>query len=448
MNRMLHSRQDRQGTVLVMVLWITFGLVLLAIYFAHSMSLALRGAQNRYSTLQAEHTTGAAATYVSWILTNYGTNGILPNLTLDQPEFLTTGVPMDEAYYWLIGRNDLQAYPERPTFGLVDEASKLNLNTATLEMLESLPGMTVDLAASILDWRDSDSDLTENGAEDEYYARLNPPRRAKNAPFETVEELRLVRGATLELLYGEDTNLNGVLDPNENDGDDSPPNDNRDGRLDPGLFEYVTVYSRQPTTAPDGTQRSDISTQQGRQQFVQAAAAILGEDRANEIIGNVAGNVSSVLQFYVASQMTPDEFASIHTYIMASTNTQGLVNINTASAAVLACIPGIGLDYAASVVDYRRANTTRLTSMAWVTDVLNEESIAQCGPYLTDQAYQVTADIAAVGGGGRGLNRTRFVFDDSDGTPRIIFRRDLTALGWPLGADVRDQLKLALENLR
>jgi len=61
---------------------------------------------------------------------------------------------------------------------------------------------------------------------------------------------------TTEILYGEDTNLNGVLDPNENDGDVSLPTDNRDGRLDAGLLEYVTVYTRQPNTGSDGSAES------------------------------------------------------------------------------------------------------------------------------------------------------------------------------------------------
>lgn len=438
-----------QASVLVIVLWIAFGLIVLAVYFAHSMSLELRGAQNRYTSLQAEHAATAAARYVTYILTTHGTNGIMPNLTQNLPEFRTTGVPVGEAYYWLIGRNDLQSNPGRASFGLVDEASKLNLNTATVEMLEALPGMTAELAAAIVDWRDEDGDPTESGAEDEVYARLTPPRRAKNAAFETVEELRLVQGATLEILYGEDTNLNGVLDLNENDGDNSPPADNRDGRLDPGILEYVTVYSRQPNTTPAGSSRVNITTPQGRQQLPQVLGEILGEERASEIAGNVNGNVPSVLQFYAASEMTADEFAQVHTYLSgAATNQVGLVNVNTASETVLACIPGIGTDHAPSLVAFRAANPSRLDSMAWVTEVLNDESVAQCGRFLTDQAYQLAADVAALGAHGRGLHRTRFVFDNSESSPKVLFRRDLTALGWPLGADVREQVQRAREEMR
>ena len=51
----------------------------------------------------------------------------------------------------------------------------------------------------------------------------------------------------MQVLYGEDANLNGILDPNENDGDVLPPTDNADGLLQPGLLEYVTIYSQEPT---------------------------------------------------------------------------------------------------------------------------------------------------------------------------------------------------------
>jgi type II secretory pathway component PulK len=441
---------SRRGSVLILVLWIAFGLVVLAIYFANSMSLELRAAQNRVATITAEHATTAAARYVGYILTNYGTNGIMPNLTQELPEFRTEAVPVGEAWFWLLGRSDRQTRPERPVFGLIDEASKLNLNTATVAMLEALPGMTAELAAAIIDWRDEDSEPTENGAEDEIYARLNPPRRAKNAPFETVEELRLVHGATLEILYGEDTNLNGTLDPNENDGDNSPPYDNRDGRLDPGLLEYVTVYSRQPNTRADGSARVNIRTPQGRLRLPEVLGEVLGADRAQEIVGQAGdGNFPSVLQFYAASGMTADEFALVHTDLTASNNPpEGLVNVNTASEAVLACLPGIGLDNAPALVAFRQANPGRLDSMAWVTEVLELDAIAQCGRFLTDQTYQFTADVAAVGPNGRGYHRTRFVFDNSDGTPRIIFRRDLTALGWALSPWVRQEIQLAMENQR
>src|SRR5208283_3791931 len=115
----------------------------------------------------------------------------------------------------------------------------------------------------------------------------------------------------------------------------------------------------------------------------------------------------------------------------------GLVDVNTASETVLACIPGIGVNNAQSVVNYRVSNPTALTSFAWLPSVLSTAGIRRAGPYLTDQSYQFSADIAAVGRFGRGYHRERVVFDTSMGTPRIIFRQDLTSLGWALGTQVR-----------
>ena len=159
----------------------------------------------------------------------------------------------------MLGRDPQQQNPTRPYFALVDEASKLNLNTATLAMLQALPGMTAEFAAAIIDWRDADSEVTQGGAEDETYLRLVPPYHCKNAKFESLEELRLVYGSDLTVLYGEDANRNGVLDANEDDGDITQPADNRDGKLDPGLLEYLTVYSREANTNADGTARIGIS---------------------------------------------------------------------------------------------------------------------------------------------------------------------------------------------
>ncbi|HEY2573326.1 MAG TPA: hypothetical protein VGH65_04625, partial [Verrucomicrobiaceae bacterium] len=65
------------------------------------------------------------------------------------------------------------------------------------------------------------------------------------------------------------------------------------------------------------------------------------------------------------------------------------------------------------------------------------QSLAQ-GDYITTHSYQFTADIAAVGPFGRGYRRVRFVFDLSEGTPKIIYRQDLSRLGWALGRQTRD----------
>jgi len=147
----------------------------------------------------------------------------------------------------------------------------------------------------------------------------------------------------------------------------------------------------------------------------------------------------------LSTGMTADEFALVHgdfTVTTATNGTQaGLVNVNTASQTVLACIPGIGPDNAANLVNYRQTHPDALTSFAWLTQVLTPAQIRQAGRYITDHSYQFAADIASVGNNGRGYCREKFVFDNSTGTPRIVYRQDLTAYGWALGAEARRNLR-------
>ncbi len=138
--------------------------------------------------------------------------------------------------------------------GISDESSKLNLNTATETQLMILVTAAVDgdeevvpkdIVDAILDWRDKDRKPRgqKEDTEGEYYKTLPKPYRVKNGPFDTVEELLLVKGVTGQILYGEDWDRNGLLTPNEDDSEDTFPLDNQDGVLNRGLYPYLTVHS-------------------------------------------------------------------------------------------------------------------------------------------------------------------------------------------------------------
>lgn len=77
-----------------------------------------------------------------------------------------------------------------------DELSKININQASKEELLRVPGISASIADAILDWRDVDNAVRSSGAESNYYRSLAVPYSCKNAPFESVEELLLVRGIT------------------------------------------------------------------------------------------------------------------------------------------------------------------------------------------------------------------------------------------------------------
>ncbi|MCD6287605.1 MAG: general secretion pathway protein GspK [Candidatus Hydrogenedentes bacterium] len=414
------SIRDR-GTLLIVVMWISLGLISIALYFGHSMMFEYRAADNSVAGLEAEHAIEGARRYLAFVIKNLEEPGMMPDIESYEYE----EVPVGDATFWLIGRSDDQT-SDVPAFGLTDEAAKLNINVATQEMLEMLPGMPLDLAAAIIDWRDEDSDITDGGAESETYLLLDPPYYCKNAPFESVDELRLVADVDLDIMYGEDVNRNGVLDPNEDDGDETWPDDNRDGVLDPGLVEYLTVYSREPTTVSNGDPKINIETQPT--EFQQLMREEFGIERS----------AKSLLDYYVAGELNDEQFAQAED--MAVTRTAGLINVNTASAAVLACVPGIGEQYAEQLVAYRQGSSVEdLQSVTWVTQVLDRSTVNLWGPWLTTKSYQLTADIAALGHLGRGFRRTMFVFDTTGSEPTIVCRRDLTRFGWPLGQEIRER---------
>lgn len=443
--RPLPSRPAREGSVLIIVLWIAFGLVALALYFAQTMQFELRAADNRAAAVEASQAIAGAVRYASNILTTVERPGTPPDPLTYESEQL----PIGDANVWFIGRETLTSIPGEPTFGFADEAAKLNLNTATAEMLELLPRMTPELAAAIIDWRDTDTTVTTGGAENETYQAGNPAYRCKNAPFESVDELRLVSGMSTELLFGEDSNLNGVLDANENDGDNTPPTDNRDGRLDPGLLEYLTVHTREPNTRLDGTPRLSLNNT-NQQELATLLQEKIGAETGNQVLAQMGArpNFRSVLEFYlrVRSVLSATDFAEIEGDIAVSTNSvvEGLVNVNTASEAVLACIPGIGIENAPAVVAARQKGAASAHSIAWVADALAESAAIQAGPYLTGFSYQHSIDVAALGHHGRGYQRVRYVLDTTqNGIPRVVARQDLTHLGWALGRELREDLARA-----
>jgi len=136
-----------------------------------------------------------------------------------------------------------------------DEGAKLNINVATRAQLANIPGMSPDVVDAIIDWRDSNDRVEGLGAESDYYTNRSMGYRPRNGPFRSIAELELVAGCWPKYLRGEDWNLNGRLDPNEDDGPRSFPDDKPDGRLDAGWSQYLTAVSRQSPMSLSGNEK-------------------------------------------------------------------------------------------------------------------------------------------------------------------------------------------------
>lgn len=161
---------------------------------------------------------------------------------------------------------DANGYVQGQRFGLIDESTRLNLNVlpkldeaqpgSGAQLLLALPDMTEDVADAILDWIDTDDEAREQGAESSYYTGQNPPYMCKNGPLSSVEELLLVRGVTPELLFGNDVNRNGILDPEEQ-VDPVSLSDDPDMQL--GWANFLTIFSQEANLNREGLQRININ---------------------------------------------------------------------------------------------------------------------------------------------------------------------------------------------
>ncbi|MEY4917363.1 MAG: hypothetical protein RL616_1276, partial [Verrucomicrobiota bacterium] len=375
------------------------------------------------------------------------TNGAVPDKSL----FKCEAVEVSDAKFWLIGRDPSGENSSEPYFGLMDEGGKINLNTANTNTLSYLPGMTLDFAEAITDWRSTNGTLALD------YASLG--YSPKYAPFESVDELRLVSGADVNLLAGEDINRNGILDKSEKDL-------NGNGDADPGLFEDVTVWTREPNFHSDGTTLTNVNTANtaGLTALLRDNGVGSPNDRAGRILQQVQGagprptpnpfrSQFDFAAYWRGQGWSADDFAKISDEATTSTNTYfyGRVNVNTASVDVLTALfsslnnvdEQTASSAAQTLVTYREQNYSSLGSVTWVYDALGNSSVVtalRAGNFITTKSFQFTADIAAVGAFGRGYRRVKFIFDTSDGAPKIVYRQDLSRLGWALGDKARETL--------
>jgi len=171
-----------RGSILVLVLW-TFSLLA-------AFSAALGFGVRQKAALLDRLDTLMSLRFMSSSDVEYA-RGVLK--ALDKPE---------DAYRAL---NE----PWATDYGMTDEERKINLNKAdapTLSrLLQEAAGLSESdaqaIAYALVDWRDSDSSYSSagDGAEDSDYAEFPLPYEAKDAPYEVLEEMLLVKGMTREL---------------------------------------------------------------------------------------------------------------------------------------------------------------------------------------------------------------------------------------------------------
>lgn len=298
--------------------------------------------------------------------------------------------------------------------GPADAHAKINVNAMTKDALATLPYMTEDVADAILDWIDADDDTNPLGAEIGFYQGRANSYQPRNDFFRSIQELELVSGVLPEYVRGEDGNLNGRLDPNEDDGDASWPPDNADGKLDAEWSGILTALSTDDILGASGLPRVELLTADAGSV---AKATGIDSEQAEVIVKYVQATSSATMADFIrqnlsglrgangqpinrqAKNLTNDQLAALldECEIEATSSVgplPGKLNINTCDAETLEYIPNIDPGMADAIVLERDSQPKGFTSVVDLLNVvgMNRSRLAQLYNILTvrSNVYVVT----------------------------------------------------------
>jgi len=381
----------RKGSILVGVLWCMVLLSVLVIGVLHTARMDLQVVKNYGDRVQAHYLAlagveKAKAIIYQDVLSRQGTaknhTGTIYN---DAKDFKDV----------TLGRGEFRVFRRAPQeeggkiiFGISDEESRLNLNTASQNQFTNLNGMTTDILGAIMVWRSpatqnpaAQDPSTPGGANSDYYMSLKPPYLARNGPFQTVRELLMVRGVTSDLLLGNDDNENEFLDADDDPADKVPPGTPPLPPPQPGWESLLTVSDTDknvnasgkdrinPQTADESTLETvagitqpiakAIISYRGRTQLqnlddLLSVTAQNSNQNGNNQPGGGGQNNSGNSGPAVISQDLLEQIADDLT-INSATDLTGLININTASLNVLTCLPGVDQSLAQAIINYRKS---------------------------------------------------------------------------------------------
>jgi general secretion pathway protein K len=201
--------RGHEGMALIIVLWVLTLLSVLALEFCFTMRTELNVTRNQKEKEQLYYyAQGGIQRGIAELI--YRSNPLL-HQKRTAPKIEDTGEFEKE---W---KCDGTPYAVSFQYGdaevkVKSESGRINLNRAPDQLLRRVLKYFVEVGEqrdiildSILDWRDADDLHRVNGAENDYYRSLAEPYDCKNADFDTVEELLLVRGITPELFHGKKT---------------------------------------------------------------------------------------------------------------------------------------------------------------------------------------------------------------------------------------------------
>ena len=164
----MRIKGDNKGLVLVTVLWVTVVLMVIVAVLGRQSRLDTKVAQSRLEGLRCKWASRAGIEKAI---------GVLNEDTRESDCLIDLWSDNEEDF------NDIYLQNCWFTVRVIDESSKLNINTASKEQLLELPEMLEEIADAIIDWRDENDTASAGGVESGYYENLQIGYMARNGPF-------------------------------------------------------------------------------------------------------------------------------------------------------------------------------------------------------------------------------------------------------------------------
>ena len=187
-------QRDNKGIALVITLLVLTLLIVLILEFNSGMRVEARAAANFRDDIKAFYLAKSGVTFAIAVLedddkTDQNFDALNENWAQKLPP-----IPFGDGFV---------------TVEITDENSRINVNkmstgfgSVNSDNMRALMGrflkqfeLEEDIANAIADWTDQDDfERMPGGAEDNYYGGLEDSYEAKNKPFDSLQELRLIKG--------------------------------------------------------------------------------------------------------------------------------------------------------------------------------------------------------------------------------------------------------------
>jgi general secretion pathway protein K len=267
----LKSNSRRQGSILVLVLIILSSLIVLSVGLAYRVRIDIKLAQANARRTQVYYLALGGIERIKALLNGTdlspSTIGVL---------CCFTGTAKQESLFEQI--REFEAVGEKVlAYSLRDEQGYLNVNKSDPASWENIGSIGSECRSGIVDWIDADDDTSPDGAETDFYERLDPPYISKDSPCVALKELLFVKGLTRDIYLGENLNRNSLSYENKIDAQLQLATNSAGSNLNPGMVNLFTVY---------GSGKININTASGA---ILAALPGLDEQAANVILAYRAG---------------------------------------------------------------------------------------------------------------------------------------------------------------